>query len=171
MDVCVVTLSPTPDGAAFDDGPLRAAVQGRDVASVFPSLTSFEGRPALTLVLGLAVLEEPPRSRARPKVNYSKELRADDFEVYEGLRAWRNERARHDGVSPFLVFTNRELAQLAVLRPKDAADLIGIDGIGERKAARFGSEVLDLVPRLVAQLTGDAALDPPASPTSEDGEK
>jgi DNA helicase II / ATP-dependent DNA helicase PcrA len=62
--------------------------------------------------------------------------------VFEALRAWRLERARADGVAPFIVFPDKVLRALAEARPQQPRDLLRVDGIGAVKRDRYGDEVL-----------------------------
>ncbi len=63
----------------------------------------------------------------------------------ERLRAWRLERAREDGVPPYVVFHDRVLHEIAAARPGSLGELAGIAGVGPAKLERYGDAVLDLV--------------------------
>jgi DNA helicase-2/ATP-dependent DNA helicase PcrA len=63
----------------------------------------------------------------------------------ERLRAWRLERARDDGVPPYVVFHDRVLHEIADARPASLAELAGIAGVGPSKLERYGDEVLAAV--------------------------
>jgi superfamily II DNA helicase RecQ len=43
------------------------------------------------------------------------------------------------------VADNKTLAAIAVRRPSDAAGLLAVPGIGQRKVATYGDEILGLV--------------------------
>jgi DNA helicase II / ATP-dependent DNA helicase PcrA len=58
---------------------------------------------------------------------------------------WRRERARADGVPAYVVADNKTLAAIASRRPTDASALLGVPGIGQRKIAIYGEEILGLV--------------------------
>jgi ATP-dependent DNA helicase UvrD/PcrA len=63
----------------------------------------------------------------------------------ERLRAWRLERARSDGVPPYVVFHDRVLHEIADARPASLAELGAIAGVGPAKLERYGSDVLVLL--------------------------
>ncbi len=63
-------------------------------------------------------------------------------DLYDRLIAIRDEVARRSARDPFLVFENRTARELASLRPRDEEALRGVWGIGERRAAWFGAELL-----------------------------
>ncbi|MFA5943023.1 MAG: HRDC domain-containing protein [Candidatus Thermoplasmatota archaeon] len=65
--------------------------------------------------------------------------------VFEALRAWRLERARKDGLSPYIVAYDRSLRQVARERPSSLEDLQGIQGFGPAKAVKYGPELLEVL--------------------------
>jgi ATP-dependent DNA helicase RecQ len=65
--------------------------------------------------------------------------------MYEKLRAWRRSRADAEGVPVYVVLNNRQLASIARLRPSTLGELQTIEGIGTKKAERFGRELLRVV--------------------------
>ena len=68
-----------------------------------------------------------------------------DVALFERLRAWRSERAGAQRVPAYVVFTDATLAAIAEARPGDAADLVRLPGIGQRKLDLYGEDVLALV--------------------------
>ncbi|HUK96547.1 MAG TPA: ATP-dependent DNA helicase UvrD2 [Gaiellaceae bacterium] len=62
--------------------------------------------------------------------------------VGERLRAWRLERARSDGVPPYVVFHDRVLHEIADVRPATLGELARISGVGPAKLERYGGDVL-----------------------------
>jgi ribonuclease D len=67
--------------------------------------------------------------------------RFDDAE----LRSWRGRTAKREGMPPYLICNNRQLAALAARRPDCVAALREIEGLGEAKAERWGEEILKLI--------------------------
>jgi DNA helicase II / ATP-dependent DNA helicase PcrA len=68
-----------------------------------------------------------------------------DSRVWEDLRGWRLERAREDGVPPYVVFHDTVLRRIADARPASLAELSQISGVGPAKLERYGDELLALV--------------------------
>ena len=58
------------------------------------------------------------------------------------LRAWRTERAKADGVPPYVVLSDAHLRGIALTRPADATALLACDGIGPTKLDRYGDDIL-----------------------------
>jgi ATP-dependent DNA helicase RecQ len=61
------------------------------------------------------------------------------------LKAWRLETAREKNLPAFVVFHDSVLEALCRFRPRDAAELLSVHGIGRRKAELYGEAVLSLL--------------------------
>jgi ATP-dependent DNA helicase RecQ len=68
-----------------------------------------------------------------------------DRGLFDALRAWRREEAARQAVPPYVIFHDRTLAEIAGGRPKSAAALARIGGVGQGKLERYGAAVLALV--------------------------
>jgi ribonuclease D len=64
-------------------------------------------------------------------------LAADD-----ALRAWRKEAAARDGRTTMLVLPNYLLERAAAALPKTVEELAAIDGLGRKRLARYGAEIV-----------------------------
>jgi ATP-dependent DNA helicase RecQ len=73
------------------------------------------------------------------------QLDASGEKVFEALRAWRREKARAEGVSPYIVAYDRTLREVARSRPGSVEALQELPGFGPNKAAKYGSEILEVV--------------------------
>ena len=62
--------------------------------------------------------------------------------AFTALKAWRLQRARADGVPPYVVFHDRTLVEIAERQPRTEAELAAVSGVGPAKLERYGSEVL-----------------------------
>jgi ATP-dependent DNA helicase RecQ len=70
-----------------------------------------------------------------------------DPALLESLRRWRSQKAQTLGVPAFWVFHNSVLEAIARRRPAALGELLGVRGVGARKAEQFGREVIDVVQR------------------------
>jgi DNA helicase-2/ATP-dependent DNA helicase PcrA len=68
-----------------------------------------------------------------------------DAGLFERLRDWRRERASADGVPPYVVFHDKTLVAIAQAKPRSAAALSEIAGIGPAKIERYAEELLAVV--------------------------
>ncbi|UQN09792.1 DNA helicase RecQ [Deinococcus sp. QL22] len=84
--------------------------------------------------------------RTREKAQASRvAIGAHDKPLFLALRAWRAERAAQLKVPPYVIFSDATLKAIAEVRPGSLKTLGTVSGIGERRLAEYGSEVLRLV--------------------------
>jgi len=79
------------------------------------------------------------------------ELDGDRLRLFEELRTFRLERAKLDGVPPYVVASDRTLRDIANLRPRDRGELAMAHGIGPAKLDKYGEDILRLVSRHTSQ--------------------
>lgn len=65
--------------------------------------------------------------------------------LLEKLKKWQAERARRDNVEAYRVLPYLVLEEIARREPKSAEELLEIKGIKEKKLARYGKEILEIV--------------------------
>ena len=73
------------------------------------------------------------------------DLDVTERETFDALRTWRAARARLEGIPPYLIATNKQLAKMITLKATSRTVLSSIEGIGEAKAARYDEEILQLL--------------------------
>ena len=71
-------------------------------------------------------------------------LSEKDMGLFNLLQDWRSQRSKKEGLPPYILFTNQQLAHIVTKRPQSLAELIQIDGIGNAKAQKYGQEILDI---------------------------
>ena len=97
-----------------------------------------------------AATSSPKRTRKPPSEEakaMAEAVQADPEaeRVFEALRSYRMQRAKEDGVPPYVVASDRTLREIAVLRPKTQAELAMAHGIGPQKIERYGAELLETI--------------------------
>ncbi len=81
-----------------------------------------------------------------------RELLADDALVlFESLRDWRNQRAKEDGVPPYVIAKNRILALISRKKPMGIPALREIEGVGQGTVDKYGGDILAIVRAGVGQ--------------------
>ncbi len=93
-----------------------------------------------------------PRTGANPRdkdassgASTSVELDDAAEALFGALRQYRLERARADGVPPYVVASDRTLREIALLRPGSLDELAQAHGIGPAKLERYGDALLSVV--------------------------
>lgn len=127
------------------------------VVPVQVSSALVQGNPAMwsVLVFYEGNVAAPASSSKAPSPTQSQQAEkpapAPEFSndpVFQALRAWRTEKARAEGVPPYLVATNAELEAIATRKPKTLEDLAGVKGFGKLKLEKYGRDVLEVLSRL-----------------------
>jgi ATP-dependent DNA helicase RecQ len=95
-----------------------------------------------------AVLWDPPEPKIEkvrvPKKTASATDGLDDAEskLFERLRAWRRRAATDRSVPPFVIMSDAVLVEVCRVRPETVEDLRWVKGIGAKKMADFGEELV-----------------------------
>jgi ATP-dependent DNA helicase RecQ len=66
-------------------------------------------------------------------------------QLFEKLRLLRLEIARKLGLPPYVVFHDKTLKELTILKPQSRAEMLQVTGIGEKKLERFGDGFLEII--------------------------
>jgi ATP-dependent DNA helicase RecQ len=61
------------------------------------------------------------------------------------LKTWRAAVAKEHGLPAYVIFHDATLAAIAVLAPHSMDDLSGVSGMGARKLAAYGADLLRVV--------------------------
>jgi ATP-dependent DNA helicase RecQ len=90
---------------------------------------------------------KPGRKAARATANAA--ALADgvdgDTELFEALRRRRSELAKHQRVAAYVVFADKTLIDMARRKPKNAAEMAGVHGVGEAKLRQYGEVFLEII--------------------------
>ncbi len=103
-----------------------------------------------TILLEYEPMDVPPGpslagTGSKKQEKYKDLLGDGDWPLFKRLREWREETAKNEGVPPYIIFTNLQLARIAVTRPTSLNALQQIDGIGDVKRQKYGKNVLATV--------------------------
>ena len=76
-----------------------------------------------------------------------KRLGAVDYDeaLFSRLRAWRVGVAKAKGLPAYMIFSDATLQAIAAKKPTRSDDLKGVSGIGEKKLALYGDEILEIL--------------------------
>lgn len=83
-----------------------------------------------------------PDATGQKRVDYREILPPAEFQVFAKLRDLRKKVAEHDGVPPYAVFTNEQLADLVRRKVQTADDLARVDGVGPARVQKYGGQFL-----------------------------
>ncbi|MCD8369267.1 MAG: DNA helicase RecQ [Clostridiales bacterium] len=65
--------------------------------------------------------------------------------LFEKLRSLRAEIAKAEQVPPYIVFSDKTLVHMCMIRPKTETDLLKVPGVGTFKAGKYGEQFLKCI--------------------------
>ena len=75
----------------------------------------------------------------------SAELSPAEEALFERLRTLRTEIARGEKVPPYIIFSDRTLVHMCMLKPGTKAEMLKVSGVGEYKYDKYGERFLDCI--------------------------
>jgi ATP-dependent DNA helicase RecQ len=152
MLVRVFTLKFSPLLSGFDDGEVRDFLKDKEVLAIRDHFFVKDETPYLAVLVTynlLAPEAEVPQAMPKPeearREAWREALQEEDWPLFNTLRDWRNQQAREEGVPPYVICTNRQLAHIAHTRPSSLTKLGAVEGLGRAKIERYGGIILKLV--------------------------
>ena len=103
------------------------------------------------LIMKLPKEETEKKSESKEKKNRRKkgavaaELSEKDAELFESLRELRREIASEEKVPPYMVFADKTLAGMCVMRPTTRDEMLEVSGVGEHKLEKYGDRFLAIL--------------------------
>jgi ATP-dependent DNA helicase RecQ len=121
--------------------PVSRSLQARDAlrADDYGGLSFGPGAKPILKGEQKMVIAAPPK-RVRPARRSDANFPPDP--VFDALRAWRRDRAKEQGVPPYVIFHDSTLRAIAFAKPSSLSALSVIDGIGDTKLERHGESLL-----------------------------
>ncbi|MCB1806412.1 MAG: HRDC domain-containing protein [Candidatus Competibacteraceae bacterium] len=168
MQVRIFTLRFNPATDRFEDEDVNAFLADKDVASIHDHFFLYDDIPYLTLVVcyRASALPAPPPQQAKPEQkrdeSWRETLSEADWPLFNTLRTWRSDQAKQEGIPPYVIANNRQLAQIVSARPQTLAALGQLEGFGEAKLKKYGKDLLGFIA---------GSTKPPKLSGKEDGEK
>lgn len=71
-----------------------------------------------------------------------REFSQEEELLFEKLRALRMEIAREEKVPPYIVFSDKSLTHMCMVKPTDRAEMLTVSGVGEYKYEKYGERFL-----------------------------
>jgi len=72
-------------------------------------------------------------------------LTGSEGSLFERLRVLRSEIAREEKVPPYLVFSDKTLEHMCVVKPVNKAEMLSVTGVGEYKYEKYGERFLKVL--------------------------
>lgn len=160
MLIKVVTIPFSSAYGGFNDEELRTFLQDKELISANDYIFTKGDIPYLTLVLKYFPYRAEIHQQEMKKTSeedWRKMLSEEQMGLFNLLRDWRSQRCKKEGVPPYIVLNNRQLAMVVQTRPQSLGDLMKIEGLGKKKIDSFGLEILE-----ITKMRGTESEDRPA---------
>jgi hypothetical protein len=104
----------------FDDAELAAFTLSNQVISVRDYLVSKGGQPYLTLIVSYRPFDkgEINIQKKKPDESWRELLTEADMGFFSLLREWRGKTSKKEGLPSYILFTNKQLAQIVRNKPQ-----------------------------------------------------
>jgi len=152
MKVHIATLPFDPELGRFDDEPVRNFLADKELLDVRDHFFVYQGKPHLAVLLtydtGIVPVHRPKVTKGEKSGRrdaWRELLEPPDWPLFNTLREWRGQRAKAEGIPPYVISTNRQLALLVRARPQSLNSLGEIEGFGTNKLKSYGKEILALI--------------------------
>ncbi len=148
MLIKVISLSFDSAYGGFNDEIVREFLKDKELISSKDYFFIRNDIPYLTFVLSYFPhrVEVDPKliSKDKKQEAWRESLSEADMGLFNLLRDWRSQQSKKEGVPPYILFTNQQLADIVKKRPQSLAELTQIDGIGKGKSQKYGEEILKI---------------------------
>ncbi len=72
-------------------------------------------------------------------------LPAQDQPLFEALRELRSRLAKEQNVPPYVIFPDKTLTEMAIVKPASHGQMLDISGVGETKLSRYGEAFINVI--------------------------
>ncbi|MEY8393520.1 DNA helicase RecQ [Lachnospiraceae bacterium 45-P1] len=76
------------------------------------------------------------------------QLTEKEESLFEKLRALRTEIAKEEKVPPYIVFSDKTLTHMCIVKPKNKQEMLKVSGVGEFKFEKYGERFLSCIEKL-----------------------
>ncbi|MDQ6957640.1 MAG: DNA helicase RecQ [Mariprofundaceae bacterium] len=86
----------------------------------------------------LRKLRKPSKAKKKKAAASIQALPPQDQELFEALRTLRTKLAKEQNVPPYVIFPDKTLTEMAIVKPVTESQMLDISGVGETKLSRYG---------------------------------
>jgi len=86
----------------------------------------------------LRKLRKPSKAKRKKSTASIQALPPQDQSLFEALRALRTKLAKEQNVPPYVIFPDKTLTEMAIVKPVTEGQMLDISGVGETKLSRYG---------------------------------
>ena len=102
----------------------------------------------LTMKMPKELETKKKEKRSRLPKSAVGELGEQDEPLFQKLRALRLEIAREEKIPPYMVFSDKTLIHMCILKPGNEEEMLNVTGVGRHKYEKYGKRFIDAVKNL-----------------------
>ena len=151
----IFTLRFNPSLGEFDDTDVTRFLADKELIEARDHFYVHQGLPYVTLILLYNSVYSAESDHEKKETGKQSErfdprevLSEDDWPLYASLKEWRNELAKSEGIPPYIIATNRQIAEIAKDRPDNLDKLKRIEGLGKAKVESYGTVILEFIAKV-----------------------
>ncbi len=143
----IITLKFNSAIDSFDDMPVRDFIKDKEILSLKDHFFIKDEIPYLVIIIiyRMKSLDSPVETRKQKEEAWREILSDEDMPLFNSLRSWRAERAKSDGISHYIICTNKQLATMIKFRPQSLNALSNIEGFGRARVEKYGKDLLNIL--------------------------
>lgn len=152
LELKILTLPFDYETMGFKNEKVEEVLKSKSLVSVKEHFFEVNNLPHLTLILLVQVPTSVDENVTKNKTKsnpgdepWKKIISESELGLFNLLREWRSKRSKKDGLPPYILFTNEQLAHITKKRPLEISELKKIHGVGEAKAAKYGEEIINIL--------------------------
>lgn len=112
------------------------------------SRSFLEEEHILTMKMSKELETKKKEKRSRLPKSAVGELGEQDEPLFQKLRALRLEIAREEKIPPYMVFSDKTLIHMCILKPGNEEEMLNVTGVGRHKYEKYGKRFIDAVKNL-----------------------
>ena len=120
---------------------LNSFLRSHDIVDVRKEITTIDGDSCWDFCVTYQESDNEPDKempKQKTKIDYSKELSPATFEIFSHFRKVRKQIAEKEAIPAYVVFNDRQLAEMAKMQEMTIDSIANVSGVGKPRAEKYG---------------------------------
>ncbi|GAX60891.1 superfamily II DNA helicase [Candidatus Scalindua japonica] len=142
MKLKIFTFRFCENTGGFNDDKLQLFSMEKEIIEFAEHFFTFEKRPYLTVFLSYRDKPSGSTNKGVRKQDPRSELDEHEKLLYDVVRKWRAARATQEGIPPYMIANNKQVASMVKLKVRSKKDFDAVEGFGEAKISRYAEDII-----------------------------